>query len=207
MVLRSIICEPRKKTRNPWAKFEPVFYRQRDECECRAIRMRLCSMQTYRRDVAKDTIFVVCAPPVLYTIDSYYSKLVPGGVSSLSFSLQVNGIPGILQQWLTRFLLCQCPTLPFPSLLCQSPTLPFPSLPVTLCRYAVYNVFPSFVGGKVPPSSVASTMATPPPLRSCPRAAAHATNLRALRTAVAGCTVLSILFQVRWRWNGFCWWR
>ncbi|CAM9794679.1 unnamed protein product, partial [Laminaria digitata] len=63
-------------------------------------------------------------------------------------------------------------------------------------RYAVYNVFPSFVGGKVPPSSVASTMATPPPLRSCPRAAAHATNLRALRTAVAGCTVLSILFQI-----------
>ena len=46
-------------------------------------------------------------------------------------------------------------------------------------------------------SSVASAMASPPPLRACPRATAHAANLRALRTAVAGYTVLSVVFQVR----------
>ncbi|CAM9696056.1 unnamed protein product [Ectocarpus sp. 12 AP-2014] len=63
-------------------------------------------------------------------------------------------------------------------------------------RYAIYNTIPSFVGGKVPASSVASAMATPPPVRACPRAAAHAANLRALRTAVAGYTVLSVVFQV-----------
>ncbi|CAB1106706.1 unnamed protein product [Ectocarpus sp. CCAP 1310/34] len=66
-------------------------------------------------------------------------------------------------------------------------------------RYAIYNTIPSFVGGKVPASSVASAMATPPPVRACPRAAAHAANLRALRTAVAGYTVLSVVFQVRSR--------
>lgn len=49
----------------------------------------------------------------------------------------------------------------------------------------------------MPASSVASAMASAPPLRACPRAAAHAANLRALRTAVAGYTVLSIVFQVR----------
>ncbi|CAM9883868.1 unnamed protein product [Scytosiphon promiscuus] len=63
-------------------------------------------------------------------------------------------------------------------------------------RYAMYNAIPSFVGGKVPASSVASAMANAPPLRACPRAAAHAANLRALRTAVAGYTVLSVVFQV-----------
>ncbi|CAM9162490.1 unnamed protein product, partial [Hapterophycus canaliculatus] len=63
-------------------------------------------------------------------------------------------------------------------------------------RYAMYNAIPSFVGGKVPASSVASAMANAPPLRTCPRAAAHAANLRALRTAVAGYTVLSVVFQV-----------
>jgi len=71
---------------------------------------------------------------------------------------------------------------------------------LSLClvtRYAIYNAIPSFVGGKVPASSVASAMASAPPLRACPRAAAHAANLRALRTAVAGYTVLSIVFQVR----------
>ena len=46
------------------------------------------------------------------------------------------------------------------------------------------------------PVSVASSMASAPPLRSCLRAAAQATNLRALRTAVAGCSVISIIFQV-----------
>eukprot|EP00752_Nemacystus_decipiens_P010672 g9503.t1 len=63
-------------------------------------------------------------------------------------------------------------------------------------RYAIYNAIPSFVGGKVPAASVASAMASAPPLRACPRATAHAANLRALRTAVAGYTVLSIVFQV-----------
>lgn len=69
--------------------------------------------------------------------------------------------------------------------------------PAHCLRYAVYNAIPSFVGGKVPASSVAAAMASPPPLRTCTRAAAHAANLRALRTAVAGYTVLSIVFQVR----------
>eukprot|EP00903_Cladosiphon_okamuranus_P010723 g10135.t1 len=63
-------------------------------------------------------------------------------------------------------------------------------------RYAIYNAIPSFVGGKVPAANVASAMASAPPLRACPRAAAHAANLRALRTAVAGYTVLSIVYQV-----------
>lgn len=53
----------------------------------------------------------------------------------------------------------------------------------------------------MPAASVASAMASAPPLRACPRAAAHAANLRALRTAVAGYTVLSIVFQVR---GGIC---
>lgn len=49
----------------------------------------------------------------------------------------------------------------------------------------------------MPATNVASAMVNGPPVRTCPRAVAHACNLRALRTLVAGCTVIRIALQVQ----------